>query len=524
MWEILLTMAVVALTAFYFYVRHKMSYWKRMGVAEDPGSFPFGGKFMKDFIFRRISFFEMTDEVYKRFPDAPFVGTYGMFGSPTLLIRDPDLAKRVLIKDFDQFMERKPRGNHLHSKNNRYLPYFLVELQGDQWKKVRASLSPAFTSGKLKSMVPLIHRVADNCNECLAKKVGESFTIKDVLGNFSMDVIVSTGFGYESDTFNNPTNIFKKHADLLVTKKFSLKLMAKVIVFMFTPWLARWLDFHILDPEAEQFFVEAILKAIKERQETGEKRNDFIDICIDILKKEAENPTDFTVSKNTTSQQQMDEGARKEEVERILIANSIIMFMAGYNQVSTVATMMLYFMAKNPEYQERLYQEIAEAVEVAGTDHLDYAGVMNLPYMEMFFQETFRMYPFGHLERASVNPYKIPGTEITIPKDVVVRFAAGGIAKDPNYFPNPEVFNPENFTAANKNARHPLASGGFGHGPRNCIAQRFATMEVKILIARILTKFRILTCDKTIDKLIPNPRSRVHQPKGEVWITVEQRS
>ena len=144
--------------------------------------------------------------------------------------------------------------------------------------------------------------------------------------------------------------------------------------------------------------------------------------------------------------------------------------------------------------------------------------------MEMFFQETFRMYPFGHLERASVKPYKIPGTDVTIPKDVIVRFAAGGIAKDPKYYPNPEVFNPQNFTAANKNARHPLVSGGFGHGPRNCIAQRFATMEIKILIARILTKFRILPCNKTIDVLIPNPRSRQHQPIGEIWITVELRS
>ena len=149
---------------------------------------------------------------------------------------------------------------------------------------------------------------------------------------------------------------------------------------------------------------------------------------------------------------------------------------------------------------------------------------MNLPYMEMFFQESLRMYPLTHLERASNTAYKIPGTEITLPKDLLVRFPAPSIVKDPKYFPNPEVFNPENFTAANKNARHSLASGGFGHGPRNCIAQRFATMEVKIVVARILHKYRILPCDKTVDKLIPDPKSRSQQPKGEVWIKVELRS
>ena len=526
-------MIIAAFTAFYFYIRHKMSYWRRMGVTEDPGTFPFGGKHMFDFLMQKIAFVQMTDHAYRSYPDAPMVGTYDMLGSPSLVVRDLDLAKQILIKDFDKFTERKPAHNNafnLDSKNNQYLPYMLTELRGDQWKRVRASLTPAFTSGKLKSMVSLIHGIASHCNGFLENKIGESFEAKELMRKFAMDVIVSTGFGYECDSINDPSNIFKTNAELMVGKSLNLRMVLILFLLLFAPRVLRWLDWPFLNKEAEQFFAAAITKAIKERQESGERRNDFIDICIDILQKEVDDIDSQFIKDHPnrdgseSQKQQTEKGVRKEEIERILISNSLLMFLAGFDTVSSATSILFYFLAKNPEYQERLYQEIAEAVEVAGTDHLDYAGVMNLPYMEMFFQESLRMYPLTHLERSSNTPYKIPGTEIVIPKNLMVRFPATSIVKDPKYFPNPEVFNPENFTAANKNARHPLASGGFGHGPRNCIAQRFATMEVKIVVARVLHNYRILPCDKTVDELIPDPKSRSQQPKGEVWIKAERRS
>jgi len=143
--------------------------------------------------------------------------------------------------------------------------------------------------------------------------------------------------------------------------------------------------------------------------------------------------------------------------------------------------------------------------------------------MEKFFQESFRMYPLMHLERASVNDFKIPDTDLVIPKDVYVLIASSAFVKDEKYFPNPTVFDPENFAPEMKAARHPFASGGFGHGPRNCIAQRFATMEVKIIMSRILMKYRVLKCDKTVEKLIPDPTSMSQDPIGSVWFTVEKR-
>jgi len=502
---LIFTSICVALTAYYFYLKQKMSFWKRRGIPEDPGFVPLGSQYSWDLVQQKLAFNEMTTPAYKKFPDAKVVGTYDMLGAPSLVIRDLDLAKQILIKDFDQFMERKPEINTFHtSKNNRYFPMMLTELRGSQWKHVRSSLTPAFTSGKLKAMVPLIHKVADNCDVFLDKNIGKSLEAKDVLRNFAMDVIISTGFGYESDSLNEEKeNIIKTYADLFIGKKMNAKLLFGFLLSLCAPKLFRLLDIPLFNKEAEDFFAALIKKTIKERQESGLKRNDLIDVCLELLKKEN--------SENT------------EETELILIANSLVMFLAGFDTVSSSASIMLYFLAKNPECQEKLYQEVKDAIELNGNDNFDYNTIMNMQYMEKFFQECLRVYPLTHIERASVNDYKVPGTDIVIPKGIFVRIPMPAIVKDEKYFPNPNVFDPENFSAEKKATRHPMASGGFGFGPRNCIAQRFATMEVKIVIARILSKYRVLPCDKTVDELIPDPASRFVQPKGDLWVKVEKR-
>ena len=71
---------------------------------------------------------------------------------PVLVVADPDLIKTILVKDFHLFADRRPKSSIQHpitSKN-------LVELTGDDWKRVRSISNPTFTSGKMKRMFPLI--------------------------------------------------------------------------------------------------------------------------------------------------------------------------------------------------------------------------------------------------------------------------------------------------------------------------------------------------------------------------------
>jgi len=145
-------------------------------------------------------------------------------------------------------------------------------------------------------------------------------------------------------------------------------------------------------------------------------------------------------------------------------------------------------------------------------------------YMEAFINESLRHYALAPLERQTSKPYKLSHGkhEFTIPKGMIVTVPCG-FMKDERYFKNPNQFDPENFSPENKAARGPYPYFGFGHGPRNCIGMRFALLNCKIALLRLLLDYKILPCSKTVDKLIPDPTSMNGAPIGGTWIKVEKR-
>lgn len=83
-----------------------------------------------------------------------------------------------------------------------------------------------------------------------------------------------------------------------------------------------------------------------------------------------------------------------------------------------------------------------------------------------------RKYPPGTLiTRRSVSEYTFKNTNVTIPKGTMIWIPAFPIHRDPNIYPNPDDFNPENFTEDAINNRHPMNYLAFSNGPRNCIGK-----------------------------------------------------
>ena len=118
MWSDILLISLGLLTVAYFWMRKKFTFFRSKGIPEDPGYFPFGSQASWDMLSGKASFANLTDHTYKNFPNDPVVGAYGVFGQPVVIVRDLEMAKNVLIKDFDHFVDRSMRSGKANKIKN----------------------------------------------------------------------------------------------------------------------------------------------------------------------------------------------------------------------------------------------------------------------------------------------------------------------------------------------------------------------------------------------------------------------
>ena len=110
---------------------------------------------------------------------------------------------------------------------------------------------------------------------------------------------------------------------------------------------------------------------------------------------------------------------------------------------------------------------------------------------------------------------------IKIPKDSPIIIPVYSVHRDLSNYPNPEKFDPEHFSAAAKQSRNPYTYMPFGHGPHNCIGMRFAQMEMKLVLARILKKYRLEVAPDT--KVPPDVGIKILLGCAEIKLCVVSR-
>jgi enediyne biosynthesis protein E7 len=168
------------------------------------------------------------------------------------------------------------------------------------------------------------------------------------------------------------------------------------------------------------------------------------------------------------------------------------MLMAGHETAATWINWSLYVFKKYPEVQEKLYTDIVEHTD-PDKDEIDFDEIEKMEYMNAFLQEVLRLYPpLGQILRVSRRAEVMEGVEI--PPNTHVQIPNFLIQRHPLYWPEPETFKPErwiNPTDEEKEMRR-SAFMPFGGGPRLCIGQQFATMEVRMTLAYLVRAFRIL--------------------------------
>lgn len=191
-----------------YWLNRRQDYFKNLGIPYVP-SIPLLGSF-GDAMFGKTGIYEQIVTLYNQpeVKDKPFFGIF-VFHKPALMISDPELIKRITVKDFNSFTNR-------YSASETHDPleyYMLFSVKDVIWRFLRGKLSPFFTSGKLKSMYYLLDKASDNMVNFIQKRLGNEnkveVEVKELASLFSTDVIASCAFGVEANSLENPNGEFR---------------------------------------------------------------------------------------------------------------------------------------------------------------------------------------------------------------------------------------------------------------------------------------------------------------------------
>ena len=171
----------------------------------------------------------------------------------------------------------------------------------------------------------------------------------------------------------------------------------------------------------------------------------------------------------------------------------MIFLTAGFETTANTIGSMICLLANNPEEQEKIVTEINDQL---GSDEITHDNIQVLDYLEACIKETLRMCPpvvevFRHCSKdTEIKGLKIKkGTKIQMPI-----YAAH---YHPEFYPEPYKFKPERFLKENDDQITPYTWRPFGAGNRSCIGQRFSLMEIKIFMAKLLSKYKLIPTERT---------------------------
>lgn len=450
---------------------------------------------------------------------------YGQYQgtTPCLVIGDADIIRRVAIKDFNVFPNRR-----LFPTLNKFQQYALIVQKDDHWRGMRSIISPTFASGKIKLMFGGFNECIDDICETikrqLSKETGESGSIdtKVLMTQLSMSASLRSFYGIKlngsdkSDTHDDDKvdsiEHFAKMATSAVRFSFSRLLMSSLLPNK----LQRALGFSTVSTETGMEFLYQIAKQIVEKRRNNpnkDKYSDYLQILLDAEGSTSSNST--TIDENVVSKDPKfedhhvigREGADFEHSKTKLTEQEIYIQTMAFMIVATQTTSdllanTLYLMAHHPEIQEKLRGELLK-LQAQETDNsnggqsmieFNYDKLASCQYLDCVLSESMRFLPpVIEMDRVGNEDYFIGEPyNIQLPKGTCIKLAYHCVHLDPDYWPEPEIFDPDRFNSLNKPKIVPGSYNPFGLGPRFCVGFRFAMSEAKLAMAKLLTQFQIL--------------------------------
>ncbi|XP_070340406.1 cytochrome P450 3A12-like [Equus asinus] len=485
-WVLLAT----SLVFLYLFGTYTHGLFKKLGIP-GPTPLPFFGNILS----YRKGIWDFDKKCFKKYGK-----TWGFYEGrlPALAITDPDMIKTVLVKEcYSVFTNRRTFGPEGFMKNA------IIRSEDEQWKRIRTLLTPTFTSGKLKEMFPIIGQYGDVLVRNLRNEAekGKPVTLKNIFGAYSMDVITSTSFGVNIDSLNNPQDPFVDNAKRLLRLDFLDPLILSITLFPFLRPVYEALNISVFPKSVTDFFIKSVKRMKESRLKNKEtNRVDFLQLMI-----------------NSQNSKEMDTHKALSDLE--LVAQSIVFIFAGYETTSTSLSFLMYLLATHPDVQQKLQKEID--VTFPNKVPPTYDALLQMDYLDMVLNESLRLFPVaGRLQRICKKDVELNG--VFIPKRTLVTVPTFVLHRASEFWPEPEEFRPERFSKENKDSINPYIYLPFGTGPRNCIGMRFALMNMKLAVVRVLQNFSFKPCKET-EIPIKLGTEAIVKPQKPIVLKVEPR-
>lgn len=357
------TILVSIITIIVVYFKWQYTYWWRRNVNYLEPHIPWGSIQDPTKINQFVSVQNLYNEMRKK--DWKHAGVY-MLTNPNYLLADPELIKKVLVKDFHNFADR----GMYYNEDVEPIGAHLFAIGGKKWSKLRSKFSPTFTSSKMKMMF----KTMVNCEKNLKEKMEEEYLqgkpidIREIVACFTTDIIGSCAFGLDCNTFKTPNSDFRKYGKEIFQLD-NIRRIKFLCMFNF-PKLCDIFRMKIFSDGVTEFFSQIVTETIKYRESNNNLRNDFMQLLIELKNKK-------------------DEGESLTMNE--IIAHCFVFFAGGFETSSSTMTFALYELAKHPEIQVKLRLEI-ETIIKKHNGEVTYDGVKEMTYLQQVINGIFLHY------------------------------------------------------------------------------------------------------------------------------------
>lgn len=365
-----------------------------------------------------------------------------------LVSRDPAFFKHILVTNNKNY--KKGSSSKML---NPVLGNGLVTSEGDFWLRQRRLVQPAFHRERLQELFVTMGNITASFLEEMETFRGKSAVDIDAkMMGITADIALKTLFGNISNEdkmqIYHQVNRTQKYLVTRVRRPYRIPLM-------------------VVNGEKSRFktdlayFNKLVFEFIHQRHSMEEKPNDLLQLLLDSLDEET--------------------GARMNDQQ--IRDEAITMFAAGHETSATGLSWLLLELARQPEIVSKIRQEAEIFDYVPSFDQL-----LKLPYTRQVIEEGMRLYPPAWtMTREALTNDSVDNQ--SIPKGISVFMSIYELHRNPNIWDKPLVFNPENFSPENVKNRDKFSYLPFGAGPRLCIGQQFAMMEMQLILAALIKRF-----------------------------------